>query len=182
VATGDPRHSSVQCKTPFGSGGLPSADELEEVFRRVYPALREKCRRMLKDLHEAEDVAQETFVRLWKSNLRGKDTRQMMAWAYRTSTRMAIDRLRGAVARQRLERSEELPPSDPRAGVEARAELEHLASRLPAEELELLLLQRWDGLTHLEIAEIAGRSVRTVRRILKRSENRLVSAAKEDGS
>jgi RNA polymerase sigma-70 factor (ECF subfamily) len=151
---------------------------LDAVFRRHYPALREKCRRLLGDSHEADDAAQETFVRLWKSGLAGGDDRKVTAWVFRTSTRVAIDRLRARRARAKLA---EPAPAEIAAplGVEARLDLEKLARRLPVAELELLLLQRWDGLSHPEIAEVTGRSQRTVRRLLHRCEERLARLKEE---
>lgn len=146
---------------------------LETAFRRHYPALREKCRRMLKDPQEADDVAQETFVRLWNAEMVGNDPRQVTAWIYKTSTRIAIDRLRASASRNRLAPEPEDLGPDLAAGLEARVGLARLVEALPEAELELLLLHRWDGLTHPEIAEVTGRSARTVRRLLKRCEERL---------
>src|SRR5947207_3115071 len=49
---------------------------------------------MLADFAEADDVAQETFVRLWRSDLGGDEPRRVLAWIYRTSTRLTIYRMR----------------------------------------------------------------------------------------
>ncbi len=146
---------------------------LETAFRRHNPAQREKCRRMLKDPQEADDVAQETFVRLWNAEMVGNDPRQVTAWIYKTSTRIAIDRLRSSASRARLAPEPENLAPDLASGLEARVGLARLVEALPEEELELLMLHRWDGLTHPEIAEVTGRSARTVRRLLKRCEERL---------
>jgi RNA polymerase sigma-70 factor (ECF subfamily) len=128
---------------------------------------------MLRDPQEADDVAQETFVRLWKADLGGADGRVVTAWVYKTSTRIAIDRLRARATRSRLAPEPEGLAPDLAAGLEARGGLERLVGELPEDELELLLLHRWDGMTHPEIAEVTGRSARTVRRLLKRCEERL---------
>ena len=152
---------------------------LEDAFRRHYPALRAKCRRMLRDPQEADDVAQETFVRLWKSNLAGGDDRMVTAWIYKTSNRVAIDRLRASATRLRLAPPPEERSTDMAGSLEVKAQLDRLAATMPEDELELVLLQRWDGLTHAEIAEVTGQSERTVRRRLKSSEERLAQLAKE---
>lgn len=158
---------------------MSSPVALEEAFRQHYPALREKCRRMLRDPQEADDVAQETFVRLWKSNLAGDDARQVTAWIYKTSTRVAIDRIRASATRQRLAPAPEETSGDMTTHMQVKASLDRLAREMPADELELVLLQHWDGLTQMEIAEVTGRSERTVRRMLKRSEERLALLAQE---
>jgi RNA polymerase sigma factor (sigma-70 family) len=130
-------------------------------------------------------VAQETFLRLWRADLPGDDGRRVLAWIYRTGTRLAIDRLR---ERSRMAAAEEeevalvhlgsrAPGSDD--ALAARRSLEVLARRLPADELEVALLFRLDGLTQPEIAEVARISERTVRRCLRRLDERVARMRKE---
>jgi len=59
-----------------------------------------------------------------------------------------------------------------------RRSLEVLARRLPADELEVALLFRLDGLSQAEIADIARISERTVRRCLHRLDERLAKMRK----
>ncbi len=47
-----------------GSIRLPI--DLDHLYAAWFPLIREKCRRVLADRGEAEDVAQETFIRLWQ--------------------------------------------------------------------------------------------------------------------
>ncbi len=54
-----------------------------------------------------------------------------------------------------------------------------LARRLPADELEVALLVRLDGLTQAEIAEVVRVSERTVRRCLRRLDHRVAKMRKE---
>ena len=119
-------------------------------------------------------MAQETFVRFWRANMAGDDDGRVTAWLYRVSTRAAIDRVRASAARSRLAPPSEEFADSPSLGAEARAMLDRLAQRIPSAELELLLLQHWDGLTQPEIAEVTGLSERTVRRRLHRCMERVV--------
>jgi RNA polymerase sigma-70 factor (ECF subfamily) len=137
---------------------------------------------MLRDPQEADDVAQETFVRFWRANMAGGDVGPVTAWLYRVSTRAAIDRVRAAAARSRLAPPSEEFADSPGLGAEARATLDHLARRIPAAELELLLLQHWDGLTQPEIAEVTGLSERTIRRRLSRCMARVDRLRAEEGA
>lgn len=128
---------------------------------------------MLGDTHEAEDVAQDTFIRLWRSAVAGSDARQVSAWIYRTATRLAVDHLR---ARRR--HSPEAPPDgvdhqSPESLILARRALGRVALELSSEELEVAILSRLDGLTQRELAEVLDKSERTVRRILARVDDRL---------
>jgi RNA polymerase sigma-70 factor (ECF subfamily) len=136
--------------------------------------IREKCRSMLKDGDEAQDVAQETFVRLWKSGLPLDDVRRVSSWVYRTATHLAVDRLRrhaiGTEVRG-VETDVEGVSADTQ--ILHRQLLTQLAAKLPRDELELAILTRVDGLTQPETAEVLGVSERTVRRMLVRLDTRL---------
>jgi RNA polymerase sigma-70 factor (ECF subfamily) len=146
-------------------------------YQTYFPLLVRKCARTLGDGHEAEDVAQETFVRFAQSELLSGDARAITAWLYRTSTRIAIDRLR-ARRRERRDADEgalaRLFSSDtPEASAELHALLGRLFASSPAAELEAALLSRVDGLKQLEIAEVMGLHERSVRRLLVRFDRRL---------
>lgn len=143
-------------------------------YRRYFAAIRAKCRRMLGDPSEAEDVAQETFIRLWgQRGAIADDTRSVTAWIYRTATRLAIDRLRARRAPAAL--PEEVDTNSPDVVLGARRLLAELARELPAGELEVAILSRIDGLGQREIAEVTGQSERSVRRLLARLDARLGS-------
>jgi RNA polymerase sigma-70 factor (ECF subfamily) len=146
-------------------------------YQTYFPLLVRKCARMLGDGHEAEDVAQDTFMRFAHSDLLSSDTRAVTAWLYRTSTRIAIDRLR-ARRRERRDADEgalaRLFSSDaPDASAELRALLTQLFASAPEAELEAALLSRVDGLKQHEIAEVLSLHERSVRRLLVRFDQRL---------
>lgn len=142
-------------------------------YRRYFPLLHAKCRRMLRDPQEALDVAQETFTRLWKQRMDLADTKMVSGWLYTTSTRIAVDRLR----RARRFTDGEAEPTDgsslPDRIVAARDGLARVARALTAEELTLLVLWRIDGLEQAEIAEVTGLGERTVRRRLRAAQDSL---------
>ncbi len=148
--------------------------EIEALYRRLFPMIQAKCQRMLKDPAEAQDIAQETFTRLWTRRCESKDTLALTAWLYRTSTRLAIDRMRH-LQRQRPVADAEVvapPTPGPHERTDARWTFDRLVARTPASELEAVVLSSVDGLTHAEIAEVMGNSERTVRRLLARFRER----------
>src|SRR5262245_27924226 len=51
--------------------------------------------RLLHDRSEAEDVAQETFLRLWKDAGRFEPKARVTTWLHRIAHNLCIDRLRG---------------------------------------------------------------------------------------
>src|SRR5262249_4030205 len=145
--------------------------------------LREKCRRMLLDSEDAQDVAQETFIRFWRANLQELHPLQITAWLYRTSTRLAIDRVR----RRKPMLQAAAQSDDVATATVNRADLPYLsrqllaqvAQRVPARELEVAVLQRLDGLSQQELSEVMGISDRTARRLLKKFDERLERIRKE---
>lgn len=150
---------------------------VEEAYRAYFPRIFEKCRRMLRDPGDAEDVAQETFVRWWQAGLRDAEPRRVVAWVYRTSTRLAIDRLRRRRAAAEVPCDEALLRMATAVPLERevaeRDALAQLVGQLPEDELEVVFLHRMDRLTQPELAEVLQVSERTVRRLLTRFEQRL---------
>ncbi|MEL6187487.1 MAG: RNA polymerase sigma factor [Myxococcota bacterium] len=153
--------------------------DVEEAYRRYFPVIQDKCARMLRDSIEAHDLAQETFTRLWVHRKDLRDAQAVLAWTYRTATRLAVDRLR----RNETARAA-LADCEPAAGgglplneqLEARQMLQDIFQRMKRRDLEVLLLSRFDGLTQLEVAELLGISERSVRRTLQRVDAQLRKA------
>jgi RNA polymerase sigma-70 factor (ECF subfamily) len=137
------------------------------LYQRWFPVVRRKCARMLGDPAEAQDVAQETFERLWRQRAQvGTDPGQVVAWLYTTSTRLAVDRLRRRRPESPAEELSAGGSTQPERVVAARSHLARVAAHLDEAELELLILWRIDGLSQPELATLTGTSERTVRRRL----------------
>lgn len=170
-------------------------NDFPSAYRRFLPALRAKCRRILGHSQEAEDVANETFLRLWQLQTEGGaarhgselDPRATMAWLYATCTNLAIDMLR----RRRL--GQRAPEGVPTASAlpccitpfelaAARQAIHRLARNIPTDQLAVAILCRVDGLPQAEAAEVLGISERTVRRLLDRFDDAAKSWRKEFAS
>jgi RNA polymerase sigma factor (sigma-70 family) len=129
-------------------------------------------------------VAQEAFLRLWKSGIaEGSDVSTVMAWLYRTCTRLAIDVLRERGRTDGGAINLEAMPCGANASeaIEARAAIALLASAVPEEELTAAVLCRVDCLSQPEAAIVLGVSERTVRRVLDRFDERTKTLRKEFG-
>jgi RNA polymerase sigma-70 factor (ECF subfamily) len=157
--------------------GAPTEDQVKEAYHRYFPIIVRKSGRMLRDASEAQDLAQETFLRLWRSRLDLRDAAATTAWLYKTCTRLALDRLRAPVrpAEGTAELGEAIASPEPSAEDRShhRAILAEIWRRFPQEEVEAAILSRVDGLNHQEIGEVLGISERTVRRLLTRIDARL---------
>lgn len=141
-------------------------------YQRFVPPIRAKCQRLLGRSGEAEEVVQETFLKLWQSGIAlppETEPRAIMAWLYRTCTHLAIDRLRGQRRRSQAPESglEALPCSVALdAWLNTKQVLGALAARMHKDELQAVVLCRVDGLSHAEAAELLDISERTLRRLL----------------
>ncbi|MBF0184637.1 MAG: sigma-70 family RNA polymerase sigma factor [Magnetococcales bacterium] len=70
--------------------GTAWKDLLDQQLARVVLLVK----RMLHDQQEAEDVTQESFLRLWQQAPRWQAQARIATWLYRVAYRLAIDRLR----------------------------------------------------------------------------------------
>lgn len=161
---------------------MPTLDgaTFEDCYRRVFPLVLAKCRRMLGGDSEAIDVAQDVFVRLWKHRELIEDHAALTAWLYRASTRLVIDRARHrALSQESLQHLAQSlsghTAGDSEQLFSIRQQLRHVLLACPQNELEAAVLSRLDRMTHPEIAEVVGVGERTVRRLLGRFDERLIA-------
>jgi RNA polymerase sigma-70 factor, ECF subfamily len=125
------------------------------------------------DLAEAEDVAQEAFVRLWRSRATIDWAAPPIGWLLVTARRLAFDRFR------RLRRELRLSPPPPRpsgldaATIEAFVDLRGQLSGLSATERAAVLLPAAEGWTNEEIGTALGISPGAVRAAASRGRAKL---------
>ncbi len=138
---------------------------------------------MLSDRAEAEDVAQEAMLRLWKQAPKWRPGEaQVGTWLHRVVQNLAIDRLR-----RRRRWSQEDPPERPDGApsVEARlaeadraAALRAAVAALPDRQRAALTLRHFAELSNPEIAERLDLSVEAVESLLSRARRGLAAALK----
>jgi RNA polymerase sigma factor (sigma-70 family) len=147
-------------------------------YRSFVAPVRAKCRRLLGDTSAAKDATQETFLRMLRAApelATTTDARVVLAWLYRTCTRISIDVLRERRRRPVDVAAEDTVPCgvDLGAALEARSALARIADGTPDDELAAVVLCRVDALTQPEAAEVLDVSERTVRRLLERFDQRI---------
>lgn len=153
--------------------------DLPAHYARYVAPVRAKCRRLLGDTSAAEDATQDTFLRLLSAGLRlDAEPRVVLAWLYRTGTRISIDMLRERRRRtfDPISPTEDMPcGANVAAALEARSALARIADTTPDDELAAAVLCRIDALTQPEAAAVMNVSERTVRRLLDRFDERLTT-------
>lgn len=107
----------------------------------------------------AEDLAQETYVRLARSH---PDPRSPKALLAVTALNAARDQARRRAARPTLVQAENLPDPGAPAGQMEGVLLKQVVMSLPRNLRAVFLLSRFGGMTNDEIAQHCGVSVKTV--------------------
>lgn len=159
-------------------------DAARALTLRLAPRVMAYAARVLGDRAEAEDVAQEALMRLWRI---APDWRQgeakVTTWLYRVATNLATDRLRKRI-RRRTEPLEDAPePADPGAGalvglIEAdrMAALQSALNALPDRQRQAVILRHIDELANPEIAEVMQIGVEAVESLTARGKRALTAA------
>lgn len=139
------------------------------------------ARRMLGNRADAEEVAQEVFLRVWTHAERWEPGRaQFGTWLHRVATNLCLDRLR----RHGTEDIDSIPePKSDAPNPHEELERQDLARRvdlalrtLPARQRAAVTLTHYQGLTNIEAAEILGVSVEAVESLLGRARRQLRTA------
>ncbi|MEN6426008.1 MAG: sigma-70 family RNA polymerase sigma factor [Phycisphaerales bacterium] len=131
--------------------------------------------RLLGDWHEAEDIAQETFLRVRQAARGYEPQAKFTTWLYRIIHNLSMDRHRRAArAPLPLEAAQEIQTEDPSRNSPAeRAELTELVQKAIAQlsdrQRRVVVLHRYEGLSHVEISEVTGWSKSAVESLLVRA-------------
>jgi RNA polymerase sigma-70 factor (ECF subfamily) len=162
--------------------GAGDARAAEALVRRHLPRMVGLARRMLNDAAEAEDVAQEVFLRVWREAPKWRPgAARFETWMHRVAINLCYDRLR-----RRRERN------DPDAGVlvadtaplasearlaQQRAERVRAAmAQLPERQRAAITLVHFQELSNIAAAEALEISVEALESLLSRGRRTLKAA------
>jgi RNA polymerase sigma-70 factor (ECF subfamily) len=139
--------------------------ELDRIYRQYGAMVRRRCLAILKREEDAEDAAQEVFVRVLRSMGAFRGQASPATWLYRIATNICLNRIRDAKNRERLDKTafEEPEPTRPFEAWPRDLALRILADFDDATR-ETVLYAEVEEMTHQEIAEVMGCSVSLVRK------------------
>ncbi|WP_051794849.1 ECF RNA polymerase sigma factor SigK [Streptomyces sp. NRRL S-87] len=157
-----------------------TADGDREAFTRLYevvsrPVMGMACT-VVRDVAQAEEVAQDVLVEVWRTAGRFRAERgSAMAWVLTLAHRRAVDRVRSARAAGERERRSavrdwERPFDEVVEEVERHLEHERVGrclAELSRAQRECMVLAYYAGLTHREVAAALAQPVGTVKARLR---------------
>jgi len=164
----------------------------DEAFGRLVEAYQRPvfnvCYRMLGDPAEAEDAAQETFIRAYTRLASYDPERKFSSWLLSIASHYCIDRLRRR--RFNLVSWDDLPPwrwlpdSDPQPEEvalrhEAQQHAQELLQELPPDYRAAVILRYWYDMSYEEIAETLDSTLPAVKSRLFRARHVMAQAAAE---
>jgi len=179
----DPLEEEAALLARYAAGDASAARELAD---RLLPGALRQAWRMLGDEHEAEDVAQEAMLRLWRQagTWRGGEA-QVSTWLYRVVRNLCIDRIRRR--RPAPDIADVAEPPDPAppvlerlAETEAQRALARAILALPGRQRRALVLRHFDGHANPEIAARLDCSVEAVESLLARARRTLAARLADD--
>lgn len=133
----------------------------EELIKRYYTSILRYCKRQCFNSEKAEDLTQETFLKLFK-NLSGyKGKRKFKAYLYTIANHLCIDEGR-KMEIYPLENEEQIKyECDEMRRIEDKSEINYLLNTLSPEQREAVILRFGEQLEFREIAKVMGCNMRT---------------------
>ncbi len=157
---------------------------LDELVLRHQGAAYRYCWRVFRDHHTAEDMAQDFFVKLFRSAARYEPRGHFTTWFYRVLANLCFDALRKRKRRAKVhgvqidpiacEGTELEPlarPTDPAAplrAAEAHDAVHDALADLPVQVRKALELREFEGLRYREIGAVMDLSLNEVKVLLHR--------------
>ena len=125
---------------------------------------------------ESEDLAQQVFIRIWKSAPRYKPTAKFTTWLFRITRNLVFNELRRK--RHFADQTEEIPEPIERAEKEPdrvllegelQRAIQEAINQLPESQRMAIILRRYEEMPYEEIAKVMETSVPAVKSILFRA-------------
>jgi RNA polymerase sigma-70 factor (ECF subfamily) len=160
----------------------------EQVIERHQALVAGTAARMLGSNSDVEDIAQQVFIRVWKSARRYVPRAKFTTWLLKITRNLVFNELRRAKRRAQVPLQsdpgiEEFPLKDetnpaPDAALledELQRAIEEAIMQLPESQRMALVLRRYEQLSYEEIAEVLDLSVPAVKSVLFRARTELRS-------
>jgi RNA polymerase sigma-70 factor, ECF subfamily len=179
------------------SGDLPDQDPdaSEDSFGQLVNNYQEKvintCYGFVHNLQDAEDVAQEVFIEVYRALDSFKGQSALYTWVYRIAVNKSLDFVRKRGRKKRFghlkrflgfedehddrpfDQADTATPLDTLQQQERAAILHQAIAALPEKQQVALTLHKFEGLAHTEVARIMETTVSSVESLLHRAKKNL---------
>ena len=182
VATGDGLESVYNKRSL-------SDDDMLQIIRAYESCLLRYTVRFVNDHNSAEDVVQDTFIKLFRSWRKIKDRQKnLKSWLYRVAHNQAIDLIRKEQNYRKVMKNhaENLLNSESETHEEQHLEKKHKIvldniNKLSPAEKEVFLLRLEEGLSYKDISQTTNRAVGNVGKLLHRAVGKITGELKAQG-
>ncbi|TCD48871.1 RNA polymerase sigma factor [Chlorobium sp. N1] len=171
----------------------------DEQFKRIVAEHQDMvvgtCYRFVFNREDAEDIAQEVFVEVYRSLDRFREESKLSTWIYRIAVTKSLDHLRRLKRKKRFSSLKRMiGAEDPTVNIAAPAKetpeealedtervqvLQEALQSLPDSQKTAFLLSKQDGYSNQEIAEIMQTSVSAVESLVHRAKKKLQELLEE---
>lgn len=133
---------------------------------------------LLKDAHEAEDIVQDIFIKLWNMRSRMNEIKNLDAFTFRMTRNLCLDRLKARKIRFFNHSSDAGIPEPEFSGLNPESQLElqdtvnkirMIINTLPEQQKSIIHLRDIEGYSYEEISDIMNMEINAVRVTLSRA-------------
>jgi RNA polymerase sigma factor (sigma-70 family) len=154
--------------------------ESKEFKKRILPLGQNLYRfasGILKDSHEAEDVVQDIFLKLWNMRNRMEEIKNINAFAYKMTRNICLDKVKSRRMQYYDTAGKGIPEPEvndpnPESMIEIRDSAERIKSlinNLPEQQKSIIHMRDVDGYSYEEISEIMSMEINAIRVTLSRA-------------
>jgi RNA polymerase sigma factor (sigma-70 family) len=168
--------------------GQGDTDAFEELVEKHQALVAGTVARMLGSNSDVEDIAQQVFIRVWKSARRYVPRAKFTTWLLKITRNLVFNELRRTKRRAQVPLQPEGSGEDPTLKddmnpapdaslleTELQRTIEEAILQLPEAQRMALVLRRYEQLSYEQIAEVLGLSVPAVKSVLFRARAELRS-------
>ncbi len=157
-----------------------------EVISKFKLSLFTYLQRLSGDYNEAEDLFQDTLIRVWSYLPRYKHQNKFASWLFSIAHNVTIDSERKKKVRELVYYTDELPehittenPDSLLIANEVEREVENVLKSLPKKQRQVFLLRQHSGMSFKEIAEVMQQPLNSVLSHMHYAASKLKKVLKE---
>ncbi|MGB7219813.1 MAG: sigma-70 family RNA polymerase sigma factor [Vicinamibacterales bacterium] len=177
----EPEAQASTGEMPGMPGIMIDEQAFHVLYRRTAPSLRAYAARVLGSAMYADDIVQESYLRLVRSPPATDDPQQLRAFLFRVASHLIVDHWRrGRHVSGRSDESADTRGA-PGPDIPLRLDMARVFEQLTPQQRQLMWLAYVEGADHREIAAALGLRERSVRVLLHRTRRKMAQLLREGG-